>query len=325
MIKRSTKPIPKDGNEIEKKSLIKRRKKMLDASANGTSVIDTRPRLEKKKVQKTKQTHRQAKQTQPKSPLVTMSPLLLSQAYRSKKPTEILPKQSSAFSKESQEPKSKKPTRPKPELQPPTTLEKPNRSKPLKKVKNLQKDSVKTNPTLSIAANPQTKKTSKTTQLEETPVKKKPKTKHMKIINPTHKSKPLVSKVNDTLSDMLTRIRNAQQAKHNTVKIIYTKLNLKIMRLLKNEGFIKQGLRSRPSNKPYIMIYLKYLTAEKIPCISKLRRISSPGLRHYMGYKDLPKVLNGMGVSVLTTPKGIMTDKQARRQKVGGELLFEIY
>jgi small subunit ribosomal protein S8 len=256
-----------------------------------------------------------------------MSPLLLSQTYGnpSKKPIEISSKQPLTSRKKSKEQNAKNPTRSKPELQAPTTLEKSNKSKPLKKIKKLQKNSVKPNPTLSIAADPKPKKTSQTTQIEKTPVKNKPKTKHMKIINPTHKSKPLVSKVNDTLSDMLTRIRNAQQAKHNTVKIIYTKLNLKIMRLLKNEGFIKQGLRSRPSNKPYIMIYLKYLTADKIPCISKLHRISSPGLRHYVGYKDLPKVLNGMGVSVLTTPKGIMTDKQARRQKVGGELLFEIY
>jgi small subunit ribosomal protein S8 len=305
MIQRPTKPI------FEKKSLSRRKR----LSINGTPIIYTRPRLEKTKVQKMKQTHRQVKQTQPT--LMTISPWLRSQAYRSKKPTGIFPKQCS--SKKSQEPKSKKPIHPTPERQPPTTLEKSNRSKPLKKVKKEQKND--SNPTLSVA--PQTKKTKKTTQIE--PVKTKPKTKHMKIINPTHKSKPLVSKVNDTLSDMLTRIRNAQQAKHNTVKIIYTKQNLKIMRLLKNEGFIKQGLRSRPSNKPYIMIYLKYLTADKIPCISKLRRISSPGLRHYVGYKDLPKVLNGMGVSVLTTPQGIMTDKQARRQKVGGELLFEIY
>jgi small subunit ribosomal protein S8 len=188
-------------------------------------------------------------------------------------------------------------------------------SKSSKTNKKPQKSLIKQNLTLSVDV-----------KTKQTKTKIKYKTKQMKITNPTHKSKPLISKVNDTLSDMLTRIRNAQQAKHNTVKIIHTKLNLKIMRLLKNEGYIKQGLRSRPSvNKPYIMIYLKYLTADKIPCISQLHRVSSPGLRHYVGYKDLPKVLNGMGVSVLTTPKGIMTDKQARRQKVGGELLFEIY
>jgi small subunit ribosomal protein S8 len=309
MIKRLTKPIPQDSKQIQKKSPIKYRKKRLDASANGTSVslafgcfafdlqtkskVDTCAKLPKAKVQKMKQTHRQTKPIPLKSSLVTMSPL--------------------TSSKQSQEPNSTKPTRHKPELQPPTT----NRSKPLKRVKP--------NLALSVNGNRKTKKTSKTTQIEETLVKNKSKIKHMKIINPTHKSKQLVSKVNDTLSDMLTRIRNSQQAKHNTVKIIYTKLNLKIIRLLKNEGFIKQGLRSRSSNKPYIMVYLKYLTADKIPCISKLHRISSPGLRHYVGYKDLPKVLNGMGVSVLTTPKGILTDKQARRQKVGGELLFEIY
>jgi small subunit ribosomal protein S8 len=208
----------------------------------------------------------------------------------------------------------------------PLALEKPKRPKPLKQLQKQENNSIHSMPTLSINAKQKTKQTSQTNQVVKATAKTKSKTKPKKITNPTHKSKPLISKVNDTLSDMLTRIRNAQQAKHNTVKVIHTKRNLKIIRLLKNEGFIKQALRSRPSvNKPYIMIYLKYLTADKIPCISKLQRVSSPGLRHYVAYKDLPKVLNGMGVSVLTTAKGIMSDKQARREKVGGELLFEIY
>lgn len=138
--------------------------------------------------------------------------------------------------------------------------------------------------------------------------------------------------VNDTLSDMLTKIRNAQLAKHTKVDVFNTKTNRQITEILEKAGFIKtfyvlktskRTLQSNPSRE--ITIYLKYLTQAQIPCISKMQRISSPGLRLYSGYKDLPQCLNGMGLVILTTSKGVMTDQEAKRKKLGGEILCSIY
>lgn len=156
----------------------------------------------------------------------------------------------------------------------------------------------------------------------------------MKQPHKRNKNKILNGMVNDTLSDMLTRIRNAQLAKHTKVDVFNTKTNKKITEILEKAGFIKTyyvlesskkttSNQSNPSRE--ITIYLKYLTQAQIPCISKIRRISSPGLRLYSGYKDLPKCLNGMGLIILTTSKGVMTDQEAKRKKLGGELLCSIY
>ena len=145
------------------------------------------------------------------------------------------------------------------------------------------------------------------------------------------KNKILNGMVNDTLSDMLTRIRNAQLAKHTKVDVFNTKTNKKITEILEKAGLIKtyhvletsRKTRKKPSRR--ITIYLKYLTQAQIPCISKMQRISSPGLRLYSAYKDLPKCLDGMGLIILTTSKGVMTDQEAKRKKLGGEILCSIY
>ena len=136
---------------------------------------------------------------------------------------------------------------------------------------------------------------------------------------------------NDTISDMLTRIRNAQLARHSEVTILNTINNLKITEILFKEGFIKNYAQTQKkifvknSNSKQkfteITIQLKYLTHLQKPCISTLKRLSSPGLRRYTNYKNMPNVLNGMGIIILTTSQGIMTDKEAKQKKVGGELL----
>lgn len=130
--------------------------------------------------------------------------------------------------------------------------------------------------------------------------------------------------LNDTISDMLTRIRNAHLAKHEKVCVLNTKTNIKISSILKKEGYIESYTVSTNSlNK--LEISLKYLESFKKPCITNLKRLSSPGLRLYSNYKDIPPVLNGMGVVILSTSKGVMTDREARANKVGGELLCSIW
>lgn len=165
----------------------------------------------------------------------------------------------------------------------------------------------------------------------------------MKRPRKKHKAKILNCMVNDTISDMLTRIRNAQLAKHSEVAVFNTNVNQQIVEILYKEGFIKTyakpklikkkikvkasvvEVKTTANTRPrQIKLSLKYLTHTKIPCISKLQRLSSPGLRRYVSYKKMPNFLNGMGLLILTTSKGIMTHKEAKRKKVGGELLCAI-
>jgi small subunit ribosomal protein S8 len=128
----------------------------------------------------------------------------------------------------------------------------------------------------------------------------------------------------DTISDMLTRIRNAYLVKHETVHVLNTKINRKISEILKKEGYIESVSVSTNSLKE-LELSLKYLGNQKKPGITNLKRLSWPGLRFYSNYKDIPPVLNGMGVVILSTSKGIMTDREARANKVGGELLCSIW
>nr|YP_009538384.1 ribosomal protein S8 [Capsosiphon fulvescens]AWX64073.1 ribosomal protein S8 [Capsosiphon fulvescens]AYV89990.1 ribosomal protein S8 [Capsosiphon fulvescens] len=130
--------------------------------------------------------------------------------------------------------------------------------------------------------------------------------------------------VNDTISDLLTRIRNANLASHGTVSILNTKMNYSISEILKTEGYIAD---LTPPNKNDLMfeIKLKYIGTDKVPCITNLKRLSSPGLRLYSHTKDIPRILNGMGVVILSTSMGIMTDRDAKRKKIGGELLCSIW
>lgn len=123
----------------------------------------------------------------------------------------------------------------------------------------------------------------------------------------------------DPVADMLTRIRNAQAVAKKVVPLSSSKLKLGIAATLKNEGFIEDFEESKATNKPEIAITLKYHEGQ--PVISELIRISRPGLRVYKDKNNLPKVKNGLGIAVISTSKGVMSDHEARRQGEGGEVL----
>jgi small subunit ribosomal protein S8 len=127
----------------------------------------------------------------------------------------------------------------------------------------------------------------------------------------------------DPIADMLTRIRNANMVSHPTVEIPSSKLKVELARLLKEEGYI-EGYEVKEVGKfKVIVITLKYNNGK--PVITKLQRVSTPGLRHYSKAKNLQKVLGGMGVAIVSTPKGLLTDRKARKENVGGEVLCYVY
>jgi small subunit ribosomal protein S8 len=126
----------------------------------------------------------------------------------------------------------------------------------------------------------------------------------------------------DPISDFLTRIRNAVKAKHRVVEIPSSNLKKAITEILYKQGYILSYKFDESENKQgVIKIALKYDSSTGSPAIKKLDRISSPGLRAYSGSKELPRVLNGLGIAIISTSKGVMTDKEARTAKVGGEVL----
>ena len=128
----------------------------------------------------------------------------------------------------------------------------------------------------------------------------------------------------DPIADMLTRVRNAVQAKHQKVDMPASHLKVEIARILKEEGYISQFKTSDESGKNFLTLFLKYgPKGEKV--ISNIERISRPGCRVYVSKTEIPKVLGGLGINILTTSHGVMTGKQARRQGFGGELLCNIY
>ena len=129
----------------------------------------------------------------------------------------------------------------------------------------------------------------------------------------------------DPIADYLTRLRNAIQAKHRVVEIPASNLKKDITKILFEKGYILNYKFVENGPQGTIMVALKYDPINKVNAIKKLERISSPGLRKYVGYKDLPRVLNGLGIAILSTSNGVMTDKEAREQKVGGEVLCYIY
>lgn len=130
--------------------------------------------------------------------------------------------------------------------------------------------------------------------------------------------------VTDPIADLLTRIRNALTAKHETVSVPTSKMKKSICDILVNEGYIKSAEISENEGKSNILITLKYGPKnEKV--ITSLKRISKPGLRVYCGYEQLPKVLNGLGIAIISTSKGVMTDKVARANKIGGEVLAYVW
>jgi len=128
----------------------------------------------------------------------------------------------------------------------------------------------------------------------------------------------------DPIADMLTRIRNAAQAGHKNLIIPASGLKEQLARVLKEEGYIIDYSSTKDSKQGLLKVVLKYAEDEK-SVITKISRISKPGLRRYVGKDDIPKVLNGLGISILSTSSGIMTDKSARKLGVGGELLCLVY
>ena len=128
----------------------------------------------------------------------------------------------------------------------------------------------------------------------------------------------------DTIADMLTRIRNANSAKHPTVDVPASNMKKQIAQILVDEGYIKSFRVIDDDKQGVIRITLKY-TENKSQVITGLRRVSKPGLRIYSNSKDMPKVMKGLGIAILSTSKGIMTDKQARKANVGGEVLAFVW
>lgn len=130
--------------------------------------------------------------------------------------------------------------------------------------------------------------------------------------------------ITDTIADMLTRIRNANSAKHDTVDIPSSNMKKAIAQILLDEGYIKAFTVVADDKQGVIKVTLKYGQG-KAPVIQGLRRVSKPGLRIYSSCEDMPRVMKGLGTAVLSTSKGIMTDKQARKENVGGEVLAFIW
>ena len=130
--------------------------------------------------------------------------------------------------------------------------------------------------------------------------------------------------MSDVIADMLTRIRNANDAKHQTVDIPASNMKKAIADILVEEGYVKSYQVIEDGKQGVIRVTLKY-SAGKQKVIRGIRRVSKPGLRKYAGYEDMPKVMNGLGIAIVSTSKGIMTDKKARANKIGGEVLAFVW
>jgi small subunit ribosomal protein S8 len=131
--------------------------------------------------------------------------------------------------------------------------------------------------------------------------------------------------VNDTIADMLTRIRNATLARHQTTEVPSTRMTRDIARVLREEGFIADFSESGEGVKRNLVLSLKYKGKNRRPIINTLKRVSKPGLRVYSNRKELPRVLGGIGIAIISTSSGIMTDRDARCQGLGGEVLCYIW
>ncbi len=128
----------------------------------------------------------------------------------------------------------------------------------------------------------------------------------------------------DPIADMLTRIRNASKAKHEKVDIPSSKLKMEVAKILKDEGYIKNLKLVKDRRQGLIRVYLKY-SDEELPVITGIKRISKPGCRVYAKSEAIPRVLRGLGIAILSTPKGIQTGKQAQKDNVGGEVLCHVW
>ncbi len=131
--------------------------------------------------------------------------------------------------------------------------------------------------------------------------------------------------ITDPIADMLTRIRNASNAKHDTVDVPASNMKKAIAQILLDEGYIKNFQTINDGTQGVIRITLKYVQPGKEKAISGLRRVSKPGLRVYAGADELPRVLRGLGIAIVSTSKGVMTDKKAREAHVGGEVLAFVW
>ncbi|MDP8244056.1 MAG: 30S ribosomal protein S8 [Candidatus Hinthialibacter antarcticus] len=128
----------------------------------------------------------------------------------------------------------------------------------------------------------------------------------------------------DPIADLLTRIRNANTARKEKVEIPSSKLKTAIVEIMKREGYIRNYRVVEEDGKPMLRVYLKYGQKQE-SIITKIDRVSRPSIRRYAGKDNLPRVLGGLGISIISTPRGLMTDKEARRQGIGGEILCNIY
>ena len=131
--------------------------------------------------------------------------------------------------------------------------------------------------------------------------------------------------VNDTISDMLTRIRNANMVKHQIVQIPSTKISLAITNILKEEGYIEDFESYSENNRKYLLLTLKYIGKSRQSVICKIQRVSKPGLRIYSNSKKLPRVLDNLGIAIISTSKGVMTNLKAKELGIGGEVLCYIW
>ena len=129
--------------------------------------------------------------------------------------------------------------------------------------------------------------------------------------------------LSDPIGDMIARIKNAQLRNHKKVQLPSSKFKIKIAEVLKSEGYIIDFKVSQESNKPYLEINLKYNSGN--PVISSIQRVSKPGRRIFSRAESLPKINNGLGIAIISTPKGVMTDIDARKQKVGGEIICKVF
>lgn len=132
-------------------------------------------------------------------------------------------------------------------------------------------------------------------------------------------------KVTDPIADYLTRLRNALMAGHKVVEIPASNIKEEITKILMNQGFIHNYKREETGPQGTIKVALKYDSITKESAIRSLERVSKPGLRKYSSGKDLPRVINGLGLAIVSTSRGVMTDKQARKENVGGEVLCYVY
>lgn len=130
--------------------------------------------------------------------------------------------------------------------------------------------------------------------------------------------------ITDSIADLLTRIRNASSAKHSTVDIPASNMKKSIVKILSDEGYINKFITIKDGKQDLIRVTLKY-TKDKKPVIKGLKRVSKPGLRIYTNVEDMPKVLKGLGIAIISTSKGVMTDRQARCENIGGEVLAFIW